>query len=105
MTTIVRGGRVHDAVHAGAYVGDILIEGNVSSGATKKVPIRMTKGAGNVTIHGNVTVKTAAAEINGGILTIDGNLILKAKLKKDSAYNTSGDGQVIVTGEEKIEAQ
>ena len=85
--------------------GDILIEGNVSSGATKKVPIRMTKGAGNVTIHGNVTVKTAAAEINGGILTIDGNLILKAKLKKGSAYNTSGDGQVIVTGEERIEAQ
>ena len=52
-----------------------------------------------------MTVKTAAADIKGGILIIDGNLNLKAKLKKGSAYNTSGDGQIIVTGEEKIEAQ
>ena len=82
--------------------GDILIEGNVVSGAAKKAPIRMTKGSGSVTIHGNLTTKTEAAQVEGGTLIIDGDLILKNKVK-GSAYTVTGEGQVTVIGEVRIE--
>ena len=83
--------------------GSILVEGNVYSDTVKRFPIRLTSTAGTVTIHGDLSVKREAARAEGGVLTIDGDLILRTR-DSWALYATDGEGQVILTGTDRKEA-
>ena len=82
--------------------GDLTIEGNVYCAALGRVPIKLNAGAGNVTIHGDVTVKREAARAEGGTLTIDGDLIIQSK-QSWALYSTDGDGKITLTGTDRRE--
>ena len=82
--------------------GDLTVEGDVDSAATQRVPVSLYEGAGTVTIHGNLIVRRNAARAEGGLLTIDGDLIIKSK-DSWTLYSTDGKGQVILTGTDRRE--
>ena len=102
---ILRGG-IRSASKAGQVIycrsGSLTVEGDVDSAATQRVPISLKAGAGAVTIHGDVITRRNAARAEGGLLTIDGDLIIKSK-DSWTLYTTDGEGQIVLTGTDRRE--
>ena len=83
--------------------GNITVNGDITAKTTEYYPVYMDNNAGEITINGTLFTVIPAYNILHGNLTINGNIIIRTKQTWDSWGVTTPPGTVTVTGETKIE--